>query len=290
MLPREKFRKRLEMPGIILAPGVYDTFSAKIISYIGFEAIYITGAGVAASLLGAPDIGIVGMSEMVECVRRIVDAVECPIISDADTGYGNAINVQRTVRAFEKTGVCAIHLEDQEMPKRCGHLEGKRIVSTQEMVNKLKAAVDVRRDPNFLIIARTDARAIEGLSGAIDRAHAYEDAGADIIFVEAPESEEEMAVIGRSFGKPLLINRGGGGKTPSLGEKELEKMGFKIVIFPGDAQRAAGKAMLEVMGILKETGNNLSYQDRMLEFMERFNILGYRTFQEAEKTYLSDAE
>lgn len=283
---RKSFRKRIEKERIIIAPGVYDSFTAKLAEHVGFEAIYVTGAGVAASLLGVPDIGLVTMTEQVEQARRIVSAVDLPVICDADTGYGNALNVIRTVREFEKAGVCAIHLEDQVMPKRCGHLEGKKLVSAAEMVNKLKAALDTRTDSNFLIIARTDSRAVFGLQDAIDRGLMYAEAGADLIFIEAPESREELTKIGSSFGQvPLLVNRGGGGKTPPISASDLEAMGYRIVIFPGDVQKAAGKAALDVLNTLKGRGNVDTLQDKMMTFEQRFQVLGLEEFRRLELLY-----
>ena len=283
---RESFRKRIKEERIIVAPGVYDSFTAKLAEHVGFEALYVTGAGVAASLLGAPDIGLVTMTEQLEQTRRIASATDLPIICDADTGYGNALNVIRTVREFEKAGVCAIHLEDQLMPKKCGHLEGKKLVSTAEMVNKLKAALDTRTDGNFLIIARTDSRAILGLQDAIDRGLKYAETGADMIFIEAPESIDELARIGNSFGQvPLLVNRGGGGKTPPLSASNLQAMGYRVVIFPGDIQKAAGKAALKVLNTLKDRGNVDTLQDMMLSFDQRFQILGIEDFRKLELLY-----
>jgi len=271
---------------IIICAGAYDGISARIIEYLGFDAVYVTGAGVAASILGVPDIGLVTMSEMVRQARNIVSAVDLPVISDADTGYGNPINVMRTVREFEQAGLCAIHIEDQEIPKKCGHLEGKKIVSKGEMVQKIRAAVEARSNPDFIIIARTDARAVYGLEDALNRGQAYVEAGADAIFIEAPESIEELEIIGNSFDVPALINRGGGKKTPWLSSSELQELGFKIVIFPGDAQRAAAKAMIEVLKVLKETGNTASIQDRILSFEERFDLLGLPRYQEIERRFL----
>jgi len=283
---RESFRKRIKEERIIVAPGVYDSFTAKLAEHVGFEALYVTGAGVAASLLGAPDIGLVTMTEQLEQTRRIASATDLPIICDADTGYGNALNVIRTVREFEKAGVCAIHLEDQLMPKKCGHLEGKKLVSTAEMVNKLKAALDTRTDGNFLIIARTDSRAILGLQDAIDRGLKYAETGADMIFIEAPESIDELARIGNSFRQvPLLVNRGGGGKTPPLSASNLQAMGYRVVIFPGDIQKAAGKAALKVLNTLKDRGNVDTLQDMMLSFDQRFQILGIEDFRKLELLY-----
>jgi 2,3-dimethylmalate lyase len=283
---KKAFRQRVQERQVIVAPGVYDAFTAKLATHVGFEALYVTGAGVAASLLGVPDIGLVTMTEQLEQARRIADATEIPVVCDADTGYGNALNVARTVRAFENAGLCAIHLEDQVMPKKCGHLEGKKLVSTEEIANKLKAALDARTDDDFLIIARTDARAVHGLQQAIERGLRFAEIGADMIFIEAPEGIDELVTIGRSFPRvPLLVNRGGGGKTPALSALELEAMGFRMVIFPGDTQKAAGKAALKVLATLKERGNVDTLQDMMMTFEERFEVLGLSQFREMERLY-----
>jgi len=286
---RRRFKERLRQGRIVIAPGCYDAFSAKLVEFVGFEAAYMTGAGVSAGLAGVPDVGLLTMTEMVEQARRISEATGLPVISDADTGYGGPLNVRRTVEQFERTGACAIHLEDQEIPKKCGHLEGKRIISAGRMVDHLKAALDARTDENFLIIARTDARATYGLDEALDRGRRYAETGADVIFIEAPESVDEVEEIGRRLKDvPLLMNRGGGGKTPPLSAAELERMGFGIVIFPGDLQKAAGKAMIEILGILKETGNTDSARAMMMSFEERFEILGLSRFRELESLYSRD--
>lgn len=286
---RRLFKERLQHGPIVIAPGCYDAFSVKLVEFVGFEAVYMTGAGVSAGLVGMPDVGLLTMTEMVEQARRISDATGLPIISDADTGYGGPLNVRRTVEQFERTGACAIHLEDQEIPKKCGHLEGKRVISAGRMVDRLKASLDARADENFLIIARTDARATHGLDEALDRGRLYAETGADVIFIEAPESVDEVEEIGRRFKDvPLLMNRGGGGKTPALSAAELERMGFQIVIFPGDLQKAAGKAMIEILSILKETGNTDSAQAMMMSFEERFEILGLSRFRELESLYSRD--
>jgi carboxyvinyl-carboxyphosphonate phosphorylmutase len=286
---RRRFKERLRQGPIIIAPGCYDAFSAKLVEFAGFETGYMTGAGVSAGLVGMPDVGLLTMTEMVEQARRISDATGLPIISDADTGYGGPLNVRRTVEQFERAGVCAIHLEDQEIPKKCGHLEGKRVISAGRMVDRLKASLDARTDENFLIIARTDARATHGLDEALDRGRRYAETGADVIFIEAPESVEEVQEIGRRLKDvPLLMNRGGGGKTPALSAAELERMGFQIVIFPGDLQKAAGKAMIEILSILKETGNTDSARAMMMSFEERFEILGLSRFRELESLYSRD--
>ncbi|MCU0561487.1 MAG: isocitrate lyase/PEP mutase family protein [Desulfobacterales bacterium] len=280
---RRRFRARIARKPILSAPGCYDAFSARLIEYTGFEAAYMTGAGVSAGLAAAPDIGLLTMTEMVEQARRITDAVGLPLIADADTGYGGSLNVYRTVRQFEDAGVCAIHIEDQDLPKRCGHLEGKRIVPAEIMVERLRAALDARRDPNFLIIARTDARAVLGFEAALERAQRYGEAGADVLFVEAPEGVEELGAIGRRLsGWPLFINRGGAEKTPHLSVDDLETLGFSIVIFPGDTQKAAGQAMLEVLRVLKQTGNTEALQSKMMGFHERFELLGLSGYRSRE--------
>ncbi len=285
---RRRFKARVTQRPILVTPGCYDAFSARMVEYAGFEAAYMTGAGVSAGLAGFPDIGLLSMSEMVEQARRITDAAGIPLISDADTGYGGSLNVYRTVRQFESAGVCAIHIEDQEIPKRCGHLEGKRVVPVEIMLERLNAALDARLDPNFLIIARTDARAVNGLEDALDRARRYGEAGADILFVEAPEGLAELETIGRALADwPLFANRGGADKTPHLSAAELEALGFSIVIFPGDTQKAAGQAMLEVLNVLKETGNTEAFQPKMMGFHDRFELLGLSRYRQLEAAWLA---
>lgn len=286
---RSKFKERVHKGPIVVAPGCYDAYSAALATRVGFESIYMTGAGVSVGLLGVPDLGFLTMTEMVETARHIADVTNLPIIADADTGYGGPLNVRRTIREYEKAGVCAIHLEDQEIPKRCGHLEGKVVVSRALMVDRIKAAVDARSDPNFMIIARTDSRATHGLPEALDRGRLCAEAGADVVFIEAPESREEMDEICRTFQDvPLFINRGGGKKTPWLSVDELDEMGFRIVIFPGETSKAAGKAMLDVLSAIKETGNTYTAQDMMMSFEERFEIMGLSRYREIEARYPGD--
>src|SRR5215813_13785683 len=218
-----RLRELLEAPEIVLAPGAYDCLSARLIEHAGFPVVYMTGFGTSASYLGRPDVGLLGMSEMVDNARRIADAVSVPVIADADTGYGNAINVIRTVQAYERAGVAAIHIEDQLAPKKCGHLEGKQLIPAAEMVQKIRAAIDARNSSDFAIIARTDARAVEGLERALERAHLYREAGADILFVEAPENEGEIERVAQAFrGTPLLFNWAEGGKTPPVPLQRLD--------------------------------------------------------------------
>ncbi|MBI4298122.1 MAG: isocitrate lyase/PEP mutase family protein [Chloroflexi bacterium] len=282
-----RLRELLRKPGIIVAPGAHDASTARIIEQTGFPAVYMTGSGAAMSILGAPDIGLLTMTEMVAHARNMVNAVNLPVIADADTGYGNAINVTRTVREYEAAGVAALHIEDQTTPKKCGHFEGKQLVSQNEMVGKIRAAVDARRDSDFVFIARTDARAVLGFDEAIIRARAYVEAGADAIFLEAPQSLEELRTVAHSIDAPLLINMDEGTKTPLLTVRELEEMGYKIVIFPRSAPSAAAKIVQELMQVLKETGTTKAFSERMVTFEARNLITGLAHYNEMERKYLS---
>src|SRR5581483_2263736 len=230
---RASLREMFAAGEMVLAPGCYDALGARLVEEAGFPAAYMTGFGSAASHLGRPDVGLMSLPEMVDNARRIASAVDIPVVADADTGYGNSINVIRTVREYEAAGVAAIHIEDQVMPKKCGHMEGKQVVAAREMVAKVSAAVAARRSDEFLIIARTDARAVEGLEGALTRARMYADAGADALFVEAPQSEAEIETVARSFPDvPLLFNYAEGGKTPPVSYERLRELGFSLAIFP----------------------------------------------------------
>jgi 2-methylisocitrate lyase-like PEP mutase family enzyme len=249
--------------------------SARIVEAAGFPAVYMTGFGTAAAYLGRPDVGLLGMSEMVDNARRIVQAIDVPVIADADTGYGNAINVIRTVQAYENAGVAAIHLEDQVAPKKCGHLEGKQLISAAEMADKIRAAVAARSSSDFVVIARTDARAVEGLEAALDRARRYREAGADLLFVEAPESERDVERIAASLGDaPLLFNWAEGGKTPPVPLPRLRELGFRIVIFPIGALLIAARAIRDLMQTLVERGTPGPAMDRMVPFEEFITFLG----------------
>jgi carboxyvinyl-carboxyphosphonate phosphorylmutase len=283
-----KLRNLLKKPGIIVAPGAHDASTAKIIEQTGgFQAVYMTGSGAAMSILGEPDIGLLTMTEMVTHAHNLALAVNLPVIADADAGYGNALNATRTVKEYESAGVAAIHIEDQVAPKKCGHFEGKQVISQTEMVGKLKAALDARTDPDFIIIARTDSRAVLGLDAAIERALAYVEAGADAIFVEAPQSLAELETIARSIRAPLLVNMDEGTKTPLLTVQELGKMGFKIVIFPRSAPCAAAKTIQELMLLLKQTGTTKGFSDRLVTFEGRNLITGLAKYREMEKKYLA---
>ena len=260
----------------LLAPGIYDALSGLIAEQSGAQAVYLSGASIAYTRFGRSDVGLVSVSEVHDTLAAVTDRIKIPIIVDADTGFGNALNVQRTVRNFERAGAAAIQIEDQSFPKRCGHLDGKILIKTDEMVGKVKAAVDARKTSDTLIIARTDARAVEGLQEAIDRAHIYEEAGADILFIEAPRSVDELKVIRKSFhlNTPLLANMVEGGKTPVKTADDLKSLGFNIVIFPGGAVRAATFQLQEYYAGLLENGSNAEFSKRMHDFDSLNAVIG----------------
>ena len=260
----------------LLAPGIYDALSGLIAEQSGAQAVYLSGASIAYTRFGRSDLGLVSVSEVHDTLAAVTDRIKIPIIVDADTGFGNALNVQRTVRNFERAGAAAIQIEDQSFPKRCGHLDGKVLIKTDEMVGKVKAAVDARKTSDTLIIARTDARAVEGLQEAIDRAHTYEEAGADILFIEAPRSVDELKVIRKSFhlNTPLLANMVEGGKTPVKTAEDLKNLGFNIVIFPGGAVRAATFQLQEYYAGLLENGSNAEFSKRMHDFDSLNAVIG----------------
>ena len=259
----------------VLAPGAYDALSARLVEQAGFDCVYMTGFGTTASLLGRPDVGLLGAAEMAGNVRRLVQAIDVPLVADADTGYGNAINVVRTVQDYEAAGVAALHLEDQILPKRCGHMGGKQVVPTGEMVGKLQAAVAARRDPDLVIIARTDARAMEGLDAALDRARAYRAAGADLLFVEALETEEEIEIVARELAdEQLVFNWAEGGKTPPLPHQRLAELGFALVIMPITTLLSATQAMQRALAELRIAGTPLPVVDRLPSFDEFLDLIG----------------
>jgi len=284
------FRRMLSEPGVIVMPGAYDALSAKIAEMVGFRAVIHTGYGTAASLLGMPDIGLVSFGEMVERVKSIARAVRIPVIGDADTGYGNAINVYRTVKEYVWAGAAGLFIEDQVWPKRCGHMFGKLIIDKEEMVGKIMAAVDARNeeDPDFVVGARTDAIAVKGIDEAIERAEEYRKAGADFIFIEAFENVEQMERAVKEVRAPLMLNLIEGGRTPLVSVEEAEKLGFKIVIFPLTALYAATKAMIEALTILKEKGTALAYLDRLVTFPEFARIVEVQRFREMEDKYVPE--
>ncbi len=271
---------------MVLAPGCYDVVGAKLVEEAGFDAAYMTGFGSAASYLGRPDIGLMSLPEMVDNARRIVQAIEIPVVADADTGYGNSINVIRTVHEFEAAGAAAIHIEDQVMPKRCGHIEDKRVVPAAEMTAKIEAAVAARHSPEFLIIARTDARAMEGLDGALKRARLYREAGADALFVEAPQSEAEVEAVAQAFPDvPLLFNYAEGGKTPPLSYERLRSLGFSLVIFPLTLLLAATGAMRAALARVKADGTPIELLPSMLPFEEFLTFIGLPEVRELEQRF-----
>jgi 2-methylisocitrate lyase-like PEP mutase family enzyme len=281
-------RSRLGAPPILIAPGVYDALTAHLAERAGFSALYVSGAGIAYTRLGRPDIGLVAMSEVADTVALIRDRVASHLIVDADTGYGNALNVARTVRLFERAGANAIQIEDQAFPKRCGHLDGKEVISRAEMEMKLKAALDTRTDPDFCIIARTDARGVHGLEDAIGRAQAFAKLGVDAIFVEAPQSESELAEIPKRLPDvPLLVNVFKGGKTPMLPMERLQQMGYRIAIYPSETQRAAIHAMRSALTTLKRDGTTESIDASLTTFKERDKVVGLDDWQKIEHTYLA---
>jgi len=280
-----KLRELLLEPGLLMAPGVADALNARLVSEAGFKVIYMTGSGTTAARLGMPDIGLLSVSEMVDNAGRIADASGLPLISDADTGYGGPLNVYRTTRMFEKAGVAGIHIEDQNWPKRCGHLAGKTIIPAHEMVSKIMAACDGRDDDDFVIIARTDALAVEGLNSTLERAEMYAEAGADVIFVESPTSEEELEAIPKRISCPTLFNMAASGKTPFLDKAEIEKYGYKIAIYPNFAMLAAVPAVRHYLSELSENGTVAHLVNEMVSFQEFFNLVGMESVKEMEEKY-----
>ena len=267
-------RERLKKKDIVLAPGVYDALTALLAERAGFEALYLSGASISYTRLGRPDIGLASVSEVADTLANICARVSLPVIVDADTGYGNALNVVRTVKTFERAGAAAIQLEDQSLPKRCGHLDGKSLVSTSEMTGKIKAALDAR--DQALIIARTDAIAVEGYNAAMERAEKYLEAGADVLFLEALRSVDDMKAAAKRFSgrAPLLANMVEGGKTPVLSAAELESIGFRIAIFPGATARRVAHAVQELFQILKLEGNTSRIRDKMFDFNGLNEVIG----------------
>ena len=279
-------RRMFEAGEMVLAPGCYDALGARLVEEAGFDAAYMTGFGSAASRLGRPDVGLMTLPEMVDNARRIAQAIAIPVVADADTGYGNSLNVIRTVHEYEAAGVSAIHLEDQVMPKKCGHLEGKQVVPAAEMTAKVAAAVAARRSPEFLIIARTDARAVEGLEAALERARMYRDAGADALFVEAPQSEREIEAVARAFPDvPLLFNYAEGGKTPAVTHTFLRDLGFKLVIFPLTMLLAATAAIRSALQRIKADGTPIELLPSMLPFGDFLDFIGIAEIRELERRF-----
>jgi len=284
MHPGTKLRAALGGKGLITAPGVYDMISAKIADGLGFEALYMTGYGVSASL-GLPDAGLASYTEMVGRVAQICQGTTTPVICDADTGFGGLINLERTVKGYEAAGAAAIQIEDQVFPKRCGHTPGRRVVPAEQMARKIEVAAASRASPDFLIVARTDARTSLGLDEALRRGEAYTRAGADILFIESPESEAEMARIGRHFDVPLLANMADGGRTPILPKARLEELGYRIAIFPATGFLATAKALERVYGVLRETGSSDTLASEFYPFDRFCRLVGFEHVWEFEKRW-----
>jgi 2-methylisocitrate lyase-like PEP mutase family enzyme len=271
----ETLLTRLARKPIVVAPGVYDAFTALVASQAGFETLYVSGAAIAYTRLGRPDIGLVSMSEVADTIALIRDRVGANLVVDADTGYGNAINVVRTMRTFERAGASAIQLEDQDFPKRCGHLDGKGLIPADEMIGKIKAALDTRASRDTLVIARTDAVAVEGFERAIERATLYKEAGADMLFVEAPKTRDELARVTNALpGVPLMANMVEGGKTPPLPAAELERIGFALVIFPGGIVRALAHHAAGYYASLAANGTTEPFRNQMLDFDGLNRVIG----------------
>jgi 2-methylisocitrate lyase-like PEP mutase family enzyme len=272
---RAQLAARLREKRLLSAPGVFEMVSAKIADRMGFEALYMTGYGTVASYLGLPDAGLASYSDMVNRVQQFASITATPMICDGDTGYGGLLNVMHTVRGYEAAGACAIQLEDQEFPKKCGHMLGRRVIDAQAMVDKIRVAVESRSDPNFLIIARTDARTTHGLDEALRRAEMYARAGADLLFVESPESVEEMARIGQTFDLPLVANMVEGGRTPVLSRQELQSLGYRLAIFPAAAFLAAGAAFEGVYRTIQEHGSTVGASTPLYEFQKFSELMGF---------------
>ena len=286
---KETLRRLVARAEVLILPGVHDALSARIAEQVGFEAVYMTGSGVSACLLGEPDVGLTTMTEMADQARRIAHAVDVPVIADADTGYGNALNVIETVHAYETAGVAGLHIEDQVSPKKCGHFEGKELVSVTEMSGKIRAAVGARKDANFFVIARTDARTVAGLEEAIERGQAYVSAGADAIFVETPISREEYSQIADALGHvPLVADVTEGGKSPPLTADELYRAGFKIVLFSASAVRATMKTLQELYRTLKRDRTTNGLLHTLVAFEERNRILGLPEIYDLEHRYAAN--
>ncbi|MBQ6116388.1 MAG: isocitrate lyase/PEP mutase family protein [Oscillospiraceae bacterium] len=286
MTRARKLRELLAGDRIVMAPGAYDAWSARMVEAAGFPAVYVTGYGVSASVLGAPDIGLISFAEMVTAVRNVCAATSVPVIADADNGYGGALNVVRTVREYEAAGAAAIQLEDQVMPKRCGHMEGKQLIPRDEMAAKIRAAVYARRNSDTVIIARTDAIAVNGYDDAIDRAVAYREAGADVIFVEALRTREQIENAARLVGAPLMANMVEHGKTPLDTAENLYRMGFRIAIYPVVLLYSATRAMQDVLATLKEREDLAACMNREVDFPTFNGMIGLQGYRDLEKGFL----
>ena len=290
MKPTTRLRQLLREPGIIVAPGAYDCLTAKIIEREGFSAVYMTGGGTSVTQIGQPDFGLTTMTEMITNADNIAATVDLPVIADADTGYGGVLNVHRTVRAYERAGVAGIHIEDQESPKRCGHLDDKRVISAEDMALKIRAAVEARTDDDFVIIVRTDALAVTGMDDTLSRCEKYVEAGAEVLFVEALRTPEEIERVTRAFDVPLLYNSAEKGKSPIIPVPELERLGFKIVIFPGSAMLTVCKVVADVMREIKERGTTERLLDNMVSLVELFETVGLSEMQALDSRFAGAAQ
>lgn len=282
---RQELRRKLEARQALLAPGVFDMISAKVADRLEFDALYMTGYGISASYLGLPDAGLASYSDMVACVHRIAQGCKTPLIADGDTGYGGALNVRHTVVGYEAAGAAAIQIEDQKFPKKCGHTLGRDVIELDEMLLKIKVALDARSDPDFLIIARTDARTAHGFDVALERAAAFRDAGADIVFLESPESEEEMVKITQALDCPLVANMVEGGRTPVLSQQRLQEIGFALAIFPATGFLTVGAALSQAYGTLKTEGDTQTLLNNMDDFDQFSRMIGFEDVWEFEKNY-----
>lgn len=289
-MTRHEFKQRLASGPALILPGVANPLAARIAEDIGFEALYVTGAGVANTELGVPDIGILNLSDMASAVERIASVVDLPLVVDADTGYGNSVNTYHAVRRLEAAGAAAIQLEDQIFPKRCGHFEGKDVVPAAEMVGKIKAAADARRDENTLIVARTDACAVEGYERAIERASRYAEAGADVLFVEALVTEAQLRDAPRHNALPHLVNVVYGGKTPAFAAEEFDAMGYRLILYANAALQASVAGMQHVLGALRSDGGLDAVTDRLAGFAERQRVVRTSEFDAMRLRYEEDAQ
>ncbi len=283
-----QFRQMMREPGMIIAPGVAEAMGARVVLSLGFRAIYMTGSGSSAIRLGMPDMGLMTMVEMVDNAARIAEASGLPLIADADEGFGGPLNVRRTVRAYERAGVAGVHLEDQQLPKRCGHLAGKTLISEKDMCAKIRAACDARTDPDFFLIARTDAVSVEGLDRALERALRYEEAGADMIFIEAPSSAADAARITKTLKGPALYCQAAVGSTPLLSAAEIEKLGFKLAIYPNYVVLAMLTAATSLLKELKDTGSVAQSVKQMASFAQLFDVLGMKEVEALSQRYAVD--
>ena len=283
-----RLRELLARPRPLTAPGCYDALGARLVEDAGFDVVYMTGFGTSASLLGRPDVGLINQGEMLDNIRRIVAATSIPVIADADTGYGNQMNVIRTVQMWEQSGVSGFHLEDQVTPKKCGHMNNKQVIAADEAISKIRAAVAARRNPDTVIIARTDARAVEGIDAAIDRAKGFADAGADMLFVEALEGEAEIEhVCEKLSGYPLVFNWAEGGKTPPLTYDRIAELGFKLIICPISTLLAATAAMREALEAIKAAGTPATIVDRLMRFGDFTDFIGLPEINELETRFVA---